>query len=211
MAVGGFYPDHRAQKFRIGGNEGWRHVALLHQRVLAIDIGHHRFEQIGALDEAFGDDLPFGIVDQNRDMGDRPVAFAAATADALSAIIAIEDAGIAQIAVGTREAVVQLTLVHARKSIDEGLPDGADAPVYIQHFIGNARQRAIAQHGSHAGFSGLAFRCRCLRHLILLAGVADRVSAEIPATPLPARRYIDRPCGPMARIAPGDALPPRFH
>ena len=62
------YANQRSLKFRIGGDEcGWQN-AFLDELVVAIDIGNHRFEEIGALHEARRKSLPFALVDQNRNV-----------------------------------------------------------------------------------------------------------------------------------------------
>ena len=77
--------------------------------VRPVDIGGDALQQFGALDEALGDGLPFGVVDQNGHMRKGPVALRIL----LGAISAIEHAGIAQVAVGAGEAAGKLRLVHA--------------------------------------------------------------------------------------------------
>ncbi len=62
------YANQRPLKFRIGGDErGWEN-AFFDELVVAIDIGNHRFEEIGALHEARRKSLPFALVDQNRNV-----------------------------------------------------------------------------------------------------------------------------------------------
>ncbi len=41
----------------------------------AVEIGHHRFQQVGALDQPCGDAVPFGLFDQHRHVAERPGAF----------------------------------------------------------------------------------------------------------------------------------------
>ena len=142
MAVGGKHADHRAQEFRIAGDQRRRQEAFGDEPVGAVDIGGDALQQFGALNEALRDGLPLDIVDQDRNMGQRPAALRIL----LGAIGPVEDAGIAQIAVGAGEAVGKLRLVHAADGGEKMLPDRPDIAVRVEHFIGNAGKRAIAEN-----------------------------------------------------------------
>lgn len=135
VAVGRFHADERAQELRIGGDQRRRQQPFAHQPVLAIDVGDHLFQKFGALHEALRDVRPFLFVDQNRNVRQRP----ASLGTLLGAVDAIEHAGVAQIAVGAREAVGKFGLVEPPKRREQPLPDRADIALLVEHFVGNAR------------------------------------------------------------------------
>ncbi len=197
------YADHGAQIFGIGGNQRRRHITFLHQSVFAVKIGDHGFQKIGALLQPLGKNRPFPVVDQHRNMGDRPVSFAAALA-----VIAVEHAGIAQIAVSAGKTLMQLPLRHAREGLEQGLPDRSHRAVIIEHFVGNARQGRIFKPAWSRARFRLAFRCRGFGQFILRKAGADRASAEILATRFPPEADIALPYAPMVRNGRGGVPPP---
>ena len=74
-------------------------------------------------------------------MRDRPAAFA----DPCRPIGPIENAGIAQIAVGAGKALGQFLFRHARQRRQEVLPDGPYSAGIVDHFIGDAGQGTIGK------------------------------------------------------------------
>ncbi len=52
--------DQRPQEFRIAGDQRGGQAALGHQPGGPVDVGEHGLEQLGALDEAGLEPLPFG-------------------------------------------------------------------------------------------------------------------------------------------------------
>ncbi len=140
MSVRRFEPDDRAQELRIGSDEGGGQQAGLDQPVLAIDVGKHPLEQFGPLDEAGGNRGPFRLVDQHGNVRKRPAALGI-----LLAVGAIEDPGIAQIPVCACEAVGKIRLVHAAERRKQPLPYRPNVAARVEHFVGDARQGAIAK------------------------------------------------------------------
>ena len=58
---------------------------------------------------------------------------------------AIEDAGIAQVAIGGGEAPAELFWTQSREHRQQRLPMGPHAPVAVDHLVEDARQRTIAR------------------------------------------------------------------
>ena len=132
--------DQRPQEFRIAGDQSRRQPAVARQRARTVGIRQHRFEQFGALDKAGLQLPPFAGLDDERDMAERPRPL-----DAGGILIdAIEHAGIAQIAVGSGEAAIDLVAAQRGEHGEERLPMRAHAPVAIHHLVENARQRPVA-------------------------------------------------------------------
>ena len=164
--------DQRPQELRVGGDQGRRHEAFRHQPVLAVNVGQDRFHQIGALDEAFGDLRPLLLVDQHRNMGERPAALCGFP----GCIGSVKDAGVAQIAGGAGKTFLQLAVGHAPQGCNELLPDRTDVAVGVHHLVGDAGEGAIAQERIDAARCCLPkVRCRCLCHILfqLLAAGAE--------------------------------------
>ena len=103
-ARGRFHADQRPKPFRISGNEHGGKMTLPGQPVVAVEIGKNEFEKIGALAQAVLDFAPFGLGDQHRHRTERPVAFSAVGVS----VLAVEDAGLAQIARAAGELRVEL-------------------------------------------------------------------------------------------------------
>ena len=108
-AAGRRNADQRTQKFRIAADQGRRQTPLAGQRRRPVGIRQHRFEQLGALDEAFLQLRPFAGLDDERHMAERPRPL-----DARRILVdAIEHAGIAQVPIGGGEAAVDLFAAEA--------------------------------------------------------------------------------------------------
>ena len=133
------HADHRPQKFRAGGDQARRQQPVGDQAVFPIDVGDDRLEQLGALDQAGGDRLPFALVDQQRHMRQRPGALGGAGL----VVDAVVDAGIAQILVGAGEAARQLLGAQRIERVDERLPDRAQCAAGVDHLVGDAVERAV--------------------------------------------------------------------
>ena len=67
-----FDAAHRAQIFGAAGNRRGGYRALRHQAALAIEVAQHQFQQFRALHDAGAQLLPVGLVDQERQMAQRP-------------------------------------------------------------------------------------------------------------------------------------------
>ncbi len=144
--------DHRPQIFRAGGDELGRDQPIGDQPVVAIDVGQHALEKLGALHEAGGDSLPFGLRDDERHMGQWPGALVGAA----GAVDAVVDAGIVQIMIGAGEARIDLGPVEPVETVDQRLPWRADGAGSVHHFVDGAGMRRIA--GGEAAGAGRRVR-----------------------------------------------------
>ena len=117
------------------------------QPVGAIDIGHHLFQQVGALDQTRRKFRPFGIMqhDGHRRIG--PVA----PGDAGVAIFAEKHARIGQMPVAPGEITGDLGGGQAGQMVDQTGPCRAHLPLFIDQFIGHAGQRAIVSKQAGIG------------------------------------------------------------
>ena len=102
-AAGRLDPANRAQIFGAAGNRRRRDRALGNQSAFAVEIAQNQFQQFGALHDAGGQLPPFGVVDQQRQMTERP--------DPVGGFAgrAIADPGLPQVAVGRSEAPFDFT------------------------------------------------------------------------------------------------------
>lgn len=131
MARAGGDADHRAQPFGIGGDQGGGQVPLGHQTVRAIKIAHHPFQKIGPLGEGGADAVPFRFGDKDGHMRQGPSPFSGLA----RAILAIEHARIPQILIGARQGMDARVVRHPLQMGEEGLPEGADPTLRINHLI----------------------------------------------------------------------------
>src|SRR5206468_6347142 len=67
-----FGAANRAQIFGAAGNRRRRYRTLGNQSALAIEVAQHQLQQLCALHDAGGQLLPIGLVDQERQMAQRP-------------------------------------------------------------------------------------------------------------------------------------------
>ena len=100
---------NRAQIFVAAGNRGRRHRAIGDQPALAVEIAQHHFEQLRALRDARGQLLPVGLVDDQRQMAERPQPVGGVAGRAIG------DAGLAQMPVGGGEAPLDIGRRQARQ------------------------------------------------------------------------------------------------
>jgi len=135
------HPDHRPQPFAAAGDQAGRQVAVGDQAVRAVEVGDQRLEQVGALDQAAGDAGGFLLLDQDRNVGQRPGALAGAR----GAVLAEEHAGVAQVLVAAGEASAELVGVEPRQVLDERSPDRADAACGVKKLVGDAGRRAVVR------------------------------------------------------------------
>ena len=147
MSAGRLDADHRAQEFRARRDQLGRQQALPDQRVVAVDVGADRLEQVGALHQPGADACPFRLVDEQRDMRQRPFALLGAGA----VVDAVVDAGVAQILVGAGEALLQLVGAELLERGDELRPDRPRIARRVDHFVENAVERPIGLQQQAAG------------------------------------------------------------
>ena len=136
-AAGRFDAANRAQIFVAAGNRGRRHRAIGDQPALAIEIAQHHFEQLRALRDARGQLLPVGLVDDERQMAERPQPVGGLAGRAVG------DAGLAQMPVGGGEAALDIGRRKRGKGIEETAPRRAGRAVLADIFVGNAGQPRI--------------------------------------------------------------------
>ena len=121
-AAGRFDAANRAQIFVAAGNGGRRHRAIGDQPALAIEIAQHHFEQLGALGDARGQLLPIGLVDDERQMAERPQPVGGLAGRAIG------DAGLAQMPVGGSETPLDIGRRNAAKASKKRLHAARGAP-----------------------------------------------------------------------------------
>ena len=139
--------DQRTQKFRIAGDQRGGQAAIATEPRRAVGVGEDGFEKLGALDEPGFQIFPFGRLDDQRHMAERPRPL-----DAGGILIdAIENAGAAQIAVGGGEAAIDLVGAERRQHGEERLPVRAHAAVAIHHLVENAGQRPVTRQRTVPG------------------------------------------------------------
>ena len=137
----GPHADQRPQPLAAAGDQARRQVAVGDQAVRAVEVGDQRLEQVGALHEAAGDAGGLGLLDQHRDVGERPGALAGAG----GAVLAEEDAGVAQVLVAAGETVVEVVGRQAGEVLDERPPDRADAAGGVEKLVGDPGRRAVVR------------------------------------------------------------------
>ena len=144
-------------------------MAVGDQPVRAVEVGDQRLEQVGALHEAAGDAGGLRLLDQHRDVGERPGALARAG----GAVLAEEDAGVAQVLVAAGEAAVEVVGRQAGEVLDERPPDRADAALRVEQLVGDAGRRPVVREqardrvvaegaGLHAQIPGARRRSRVI-------------------------------------------------
>ena len=128
---------HRAQIFVAAGDRRGRDRALGNQPAFAVEVAQHQFEQLRALGDAGGQLLPVGLVDDQRQMAQRPEPVGGLAGRAIG------DAGFAQMPVGGGEAPLDLARRQRRKGIEKAAPDRARRPVRADIFVGHAGQPGV--------------------------------------------------------------------
>ena len=178
-------PGHRPQIFRAGGDELRRDQPFGDQPVVAVDVGEHTLQKLGALREAGGDPLPFGFLDQQGHMGQRPGALVGAA----GAVDAVIDAGVVQIVVGAGEARADLGPVEPVETVDQRPPRRADDAGIVHHLVDGAGMGAI--DGGEAAGAGRPARSRDL--------------LPVPSRQIPAGRLRSRVSGKVMLRSSGGA------
>ena len=149
-----FDAANRAQIFVAAGDGGRRHRAIGDQPALAIEIAQHHFEQLRALRDACGQLLPVGLVDDQRQVAQRPQPVGGLAGRAVG------NAGFAQMPVGGGEAPLDISRRKCGKGIEEAAPGRARRAIRSNIFVGNAGQpRIVARPLRHPPLArtGLAF------------------------------------------------------
>ena len=215
-AAGRFDAADRAQIFVAAGNRGRRHRAIGDQPALAIEIAQHHFEQLGALRDARGQLLPIGLIDDERQMAERPHPVGGLAGRAIG------DAGFAQMPVGGGEAAFDIGGRKGGKGLEEAAPGRTRRAVLADIFVGNAgqpriiarplRDPALARTGLALLIAALARHSDSLetRRAPIRSGAASssRASRGIHLCVLRAAGRFCPGCGRGPGIAPAAALPP---
>src|ERR1700722_1040756 len=103
-AAGRRYIGERSHEIRTAGDEGGGQPSIADQRGRPVNVVEYRLDEARTLDQPGLERLPLARFDHQRHMGERPRAVRAL----LILVNAIEDAGLAQIAVARREPARQL-------------------------------------------------------------------------------------------------------
>src|SRR5262249_510359 len=102
---------------------------------------HPRLEQWAPRHDPGLERLPLRPVDQERHMAQRPRPLGPCRI----LIDAIENAGIAQVAIGSGETPTELFWTQSREHRQQRLPMGPHAAVVVDHLVEDARQGTIAR------------------------------------------------------------------
>jgi hypothetical protein len=135
------HADQRPQEFRIAGDHGGGQPAFADEPRRSVDIGQHRFEQLGALHQAGLERLPFGRFDQQRHMAERPRPVSAGRI----LVHAVENTGIAQMAIGGAESPADLFRAQTGKHGQQRVPMRAHPTIAVHHLVERAGERLIAR------------------------------------------------------------------
>ena len=131
--------DERPQEFRIAGDDGGRQAPLAHELRGPVDVREDRFEQLGALDQPGLQLLPFGGIDQQRHVAERPGPHRPRRV----LVDPIEHAGIAQMPVGGGKPPVDLLRPERREHAQERPPVLAHPAVVVHHLVEVAGENAV--------------------------------------------------------------------
>ena len=102
-----------------------------------MQIRENGFGEPCPLDHARRNGLPLRRVDQQGNVAERPGAFLRLT------VSAEEDAGVAHVAVGIREATVELARRQRREAVEKALPMRSHPPAWIDALVERSRQRLV--------------------------------------------------------------------
>jgi hypothetical protein len=155
------------------GDQFDRQMPLGHEPPGAVEIGHHSFEEVGPLCEAGADLLPFGFMENHRDMAQRPFPLL----QRLVGILPKVDAGIAQVLVAALETPGHLVTPEPRERVYEGPPDRTHPTVRVEQFVRHAGLRRVAVEVGKAALG-----------LCLLLHDRSRVSLGVYTSPTGRRR-----------------------
>ncbi len=128
-----FNAADRAQIFGAAGNGGRRNRVFGNQPALAIEVAQHQFQQLRALHDAGSQLLPIGLVDQQRQMAQRPMPLGGFPGRAIG------HPGFPQMPVGRSEAALDVAWAQLGEGVEEPGPDRTRRPVLRHVFIGNSR------------------------------------------------------------------------
>ena len=132
--------DQRAQPLAAAGDQAGGQVAVGDEAVRAVEVGDHApraGRRAGSRPRAMRAASSSSI--EHRDVRERPGALARAG----GAVLAEEDAGVAQVLVAAGEAAVELVGAEPGEVVDERPPDRADAALRVEQLVGDARRRPV--------------------------------------------------------------------
>src|SRR5262249_53936433 len=108
-----------------------RKMTVRNQTVLAVEIGDHLLQKLGALDEPGFKRPPLGFVDEHRHMAQRPGALGRTGC----AVLAIKNAGVVELLVAAGEAARGGGAAESGQIAQERPPDWADASLCVEQLI----------------------------------------------------------------------------
>ncbi len=154
VAARRFDAANRAEIFVRAGDGGGRHRAVRHQTALAIEVAQNHFQQLRALLDTGGELLPVGLVDDQRQMTQRPQPVGGLAGRTIG------DAGFAQMPVGGSKSPLDIGRRQPCEGIEEPGPGRTRGAVLADIFIGNSGQpRIVARPLRHPALArtGLVF------------------------------------------------------
>ena len=83
----------------------------------------------------------------------------------LGAVDPVENAGVAQVAVGAGEAVGEFRFVEPSERREQPLPDRADIALPVEHLVGDTGKGAVAEDRIVVGAPMVRGGCQLFRHL----------------------------------------------
>ena len=171
-----FDAAHRAQIFGAAGNRRGRHRALGHQAALAIEVAQHQLQQLRALRDARGQLLPVGLVDQERQVAQRPQPVGGLAGRAIG------DAGFAQMPVGGAEAPLDIGRASARAKASKNRVQTARGapswPIYSSGIPGSRDIVAGPLRDAPLARTGLASLTACPAFLAVASRHPDSPASE---------------------------------
>ncbi|MGY3460293.1 hypothetical protein ACVWW5_005743 [Bradyrhizobium sp. LM3.4] len=162
--------------FGTAGDRGGRQRAFGDEPALAIDVAQHELEQLGALGDAVGQLLPIRLVDQQRQMADRPRPVGALAGRSIG------DAGLAQMSVGHAKPPLDLVGRERAEGVEEPAPDRARGAVGPQEFVGDAGQAAIVADPLREAALALTLALRPTRLVVLFRCALGHAPLPAPAS-----------------------------
>ena len=134
-------PHHGPQPFGVARHQRRRQAPGFDQPARAVKIGHHRFQQVGALHQRGRQAVPVVLPDQNRQMAQRPGPFGGPAA----AILAIEHAAVGHVLIRPRHAQRQLVGRQPVQMPRQPSPKRAQGAVRGHRLVRHAGQGGVAR------------------------------------------------------------------
>ena len=131
-------PAERMQEIAASRHGGRGQMAVAHHIAGAVDVGEHGLDQPRPLGHAARDLRPFRLVDQQRDVAERPRARVPV------AIGAVGDARLAHVAIGEIEPAVEFVAAQLQESAEERQPVRARTALRIDEFVWSTRKRLVS-------------------------------------------------------------------